>query len=166
MKVPPTVTGTRIEDFEQAYNADEQYQHFLDANAALNNVVLNAVNEEYADTAGGAADSDFSEYMWMENEEEFDKEVLQRLEEEELMEQCMIRHMLDNERPVGALMPQQQPQQQQQQQPTPAGAQQGSSAPRASTLNPHAAEFVPSWGRAADSAAATLPTVAPVPQQS
>lgn len=159
MKVPPTGTGTRIEDFEQAYNADEQYQHFLDANAALNNVVLNAVNEEYAETSGGAGDSDFSEYMWMENEEEFDKEVLQRLEEEELMEQCMIRHMLDNERPAAAVADPAQQQQQQQQQQPPAQQQQqagGLGVPRASTLNPHAAEFVPSWGRAPDSGAPTV----------
>ncbi|XP_019871296.1 polyadenylate-binding protein-interacting protein 2B isoform X2 [Aethina tumida] len=42
------------------------------------------------------AQEDFSEYLWMENEEEFDKEVMQRLEEEALMEQC-IEAMLDDE---------------------------------------------------------------------
>ncbi|CAH0561954.1 unnamed protein product [Brassicogethes aeneus] len=42
------------------------------------------------------AEDDFSEYLWMENEEEFDKEELQRLEEEALMEQC-IEAMLDDE---------------------------------------------------------------------
>lgn len=39
---------------------------------------------------------DFSEYMWMENEEEFDKQVMQQLEEEALMEQCM-EAMLEDE---------------------------------------------------------------------
>lgn len=34
-------------------------------------------------------DDDFSEYMWMENEEEFDKLEMQRLEEEALMQQCV-----------------------------------------------------------------------------
>lgn len=42
-------------------------------------------------------DDDFSEYMWMMNEEEFDKEEMQRLEEEALMEQC-IEAMFDLER--------------------------------------------------------------------
>ncbi|XP_066993262.1 polyadenylate-binding protein-interacting protein 2 [Anabrus simplex] len=42
-------------------------------------------------------EGDFSEYMWMENEEEFDKQVMQQLEEEALMEQC-IEAMLEDER--------------------------------------------------------------------
>ncbi|XP_003424722.1 polyadenylate-binding protein-interacting protein 2B isoform X1 [Nasonia vitripennis] len=42
-------------------------------------------------------EDDFSEYMWMENEEEFDKQVLQQLEEEELMEEC-LEAMLEEER--------------------------------------------------------------------
>ncbi|XP_034659969.1 polyadenylate-binding protein-interacting protein 2 [Drosophila subobscura] len=39
---------------------------------------------------------DFSEYMWMENEEEFDKNELQRLEEEEIMQEC-IEAMMEDE---------------------------------------------------------------------
>lgn len=42
---------------------------------------------------------DFSEYMWMENEEEFDQQVMKQLEEEALMEQC-IEAMLEEEREV------------------------------------------------------------------
>lgn len=34
-------------------------------------------------------------YMWMENEEEFDKEEMQRLTEEELMEQAKEAMLLD-----------------------------------------------------------------------
>lgn len=34
-------------------------------------------------------ENDFSEYMWMMNEEEFDKAEMQRLEEQSMMEQCM-----------------------------------------------------------------------------
>lgn len=41
-------------------------------------------------------EDDFSEYLWMENEEEFDKLEMQRLEEEALMEQC-IEAMLEDE---------------------------------------------------------------------
>lgn len=44
----------------------------------------------------GSLDDDFSEYLWMENEEEFDKLEMQRLEEEALMEQC-IEAMLEDE---------------------------------------------------------------------
>lgn len=36
-----------------------------------------------------SVDDDFTEYLWMENEEEFDKLEWQRLEEEELMKQCI-----------------------------------------------------------------------------
>lgn len=46
--------------------------------------------------AGPNFDEDFSEYMWMENEEEFDKQEMQRLEEEALMEQC-IEAMIQDE---------------------------------------------------------------------
>lgn len=35
------------------------------------------------------AETSFEEYLWMENEEEFDKSELQRLEEEALMRECM-----------------------------------------------------------------------------
>jgi hypothetical protein len=40
-------------------------------------------------------EDDFSEYLWMENEEEFDKEVMQRLEEEALMEECIEAMLAD-----------------------------------------------------------------------
>ncbi|KAL0858586.1 hypothetical protein ABMA27_012426 [Loxostege sticticalis] len=43
-----------------------------------------------------APPDDFEDYMWMENEEEFDKQVMQQLEEEALMEQC-IEAMLEDE---------------------------------------------------------------------
>ncbi|KAF7993270.1 hypothetical protein HCN44_006330 [Aphidius gifuensis] len=52
--------------------------------------------EQEADLPGGE-NGDFSEYMWMENEEEFDKQVLEQLEEEELMEEC-LEAMLEEER--------------------------------------------------------------------
>lgn len=44
-------------------------------------------------------DGDFSEYMWMENEEEFDQQVMKQLEEEALMEQC-IEAMLEEEHEI------------------------------------------------------------------
>uniref|UniRef100_A0AAG5CSC5 Ataxin-2 C-terminal domain-containing protein n=1 Tax=Anopheles atroparvus TaxID=41427 RepID=A0AAG5CSC5_ANOAO len=42
-----------------------------------------------------APSDDFAEYMWMENEDEFDMQELQRLEEEELMDQCIEAMILD-----------------------------------------------------------------------
>ncbi|XP_044765326.1 polyadenylate-binding protein-interacting protein 2 isoform X2 [Coccinella septempunctata] len=44
---------------------------------------------------GPSGEDVFSEYLWMENEEEFDKEVMQRLEEEALMEQCIEAMLAD-----------------------------------------------------------------------
>ncbi|XP_069961621.1 polyadenylate-binding protein-interacting protein 2 isoform X1 [Bactrocera oleae] len=41
-------------------------------------------------------EQDFSEYLWMENEEEFDKNELKRLEEEDIMKEC-IEAMLEDE---------------------------------------------------------------------
>ncbi|KAL4718741.1 hypothetical protein ACJJTC_013390, partial [Scirpophaga incertulas] len=50
----------------------------------------------YAVPPAAAPQDDFEDYMWMENEEEFDKQVMQQLEEEALMEQC-IEAMLEDE---------------------------------------------------------------------
>lgn len=98
---------------------------------------------------------DFAEYMWMENEDEFDMQELQRLEEEELMDQCIEAMMLD-EMASGERMPtvagnvpresglmnilsslhlDKEPQQHQQSKNVNV---------EKSTLNPLAAEFVPS----------------------
>lgn len=44
--------------------------------------------ENQDDISSDNAES-FEEYLWMENEEEFDKSELQRLEEEALMKECM-----------------------------------------------------------------------------
>ncbi|XP_015112829.1 polyadenylate-binding protein-interacting protein 2 [Diachasma alloeum] len=99
----------------------------------------------------GGENGDFSEYMWMENEEEFDKQVLEQLEEEELMEEC-LEAMLEEE------------QQHQRNQTSVAwcnavaGENSGNELcqqlgslrvhgelAKSSTLNPNAAEFVPSF---------------------
>ncbi|CAH1153684.1 unnamed protein product [Phaedon cochleariae] len=82
-----------------------------------------------------APENDFSEYLWMENEEEFDKEVMQRLEEEALMEQCIEAFMNDETNPGT-------PTNQQNATPSPDNVAQNSK------LNPEAAEFVPSTRRA------------------
>lgn len=41
------------------------------------------------DDNGNDGVENFEEYLWMENEEEFDKNELQRLEEEALITECM-----------------------------------------------------------------------------
>lgn len=104
------------------------------------------------DISGGPNyDEDFSEYMWMENEEEFDKQEMQRLEEEALMEQC-IEAMLQDE-----IDAQEQQQDGQPKEDATESAKELCSAlstlqvtkdqkanVEKSTLNPLAAEFVPS----------------------
>lgn len=45
--------------------------------------------ENQDDVGNENAEINFEEYLWMENEEEFDKTELQRLEEEALMRECM-----------------------------------------------------------------------------
>lgn len=49
-----------------------------------------------ADDFGSESAETFDDYMWMENEEEFDKTEMARLEEEELIKQCM-EHAQDDE---------------------------------------------------------------------
>ncbi|XP_050071202.1 uncharacterized protein LOC126559130 [Anopheles maculipalpis] len=113
-------------------------------------------------TTTGAAD-DFAEYMWMENEDEFDMQELQRLEEEELMDQCIEAMMMDEMASaelmasaalvgnvpresglVNILSSLQLDKDQQQliRQPKDVNVEK-------STLNPLAAEFVPSFGQRA-----------------
>lgn len=56
--------------------------------------------DDVLDVSVYSAEVDFTEYLWMENEEEFDKQEWQRLEEEELMEQCyenMLEEVLEYE---------------------------------------------------------------------
>lgn len=47
-------------------------------------------------------EGDFSEYLWMENEEEFEQQIMQQLEEEALMQQC-IEAMQDEMNSVGPM---------------------------------------------------------------
>ncbi|KAK0183365.1 hypothetical protein PV327_001414 [Microctonus hyperodae] len=111
---------------------------------------LDNVEQEVDIPAG--ENGDFAEYMWMENEEEFDKQVMEQLEEEELMEEC-LEAMLEEER-------------QHQRNQTSTAWSHATSADsnsgnelcqqlnslrvhgdlaKTSTLNPDAAEFVPSF---------------------
>ena len=60
-------------------------------------IVNNSVDTNNADSDDGLNDAphspsregDFSEYMWMENEEEFEEQIMQQLEEEALVQQCI-----------------------------------------------------------------------------
>lgn len=74
------------------YNYGDTY--FLENNLNENGTPANSNSIDECDSP--TTDGDFSEYLWMENEEEFDKEVMQQLEEEALMEQC-IEAMLEDE---------------------------------------------------------------------
>ncbi|CAH1642818.1 unnamed protein product [Spodoptera littoralis] len=87
---------------------------------------------------------DFADYMWMENEEEFDKQVMQQLEEEALMEQC-IEAMLEDEQRERHNRPTANGHNHQHYPTTSNGAPSLSleETVSRSTLNPLAAEFVP-----------------------
>ncbi|XP_048003146.1 translation initiation factor IF-2 isoform X2 [Leguminivora glycinivorella] len=90
--------------------------------------------------AGAAPPDDFADYMWMENEEEFDKQVMQQLEEEALMEQC-IEAMLEDEQ-------REQLERHNPHYPTTSNGNPSLSLEETvsrSTLNPLAAEFVPTF---------------------
>lgn len=89
MKVPPNPGS--VNEFD-SFDDENYYNDGIPVHGNGANVVVD-------DYSPPPEDPDFSEYMWMENEEEFDKEVMQRLEEEELMEQCMMQHMLEVDRP-------------------------------------------------------------------
>lgn len=60
-------------------------------------IVSNSVDSNNADSDDGLNDAphspsregDFSEYMWMENEEEFEEQLMQQFEEEALVQQCI-----------------------------------------------------------------------------
>ncbi|KPJ05374.1 Polyadenylate-binding protein-interacting protein 2B [Papilio xuthus] len=88
-----------------------------------------------------APPDDFADYMWMENEEEFDKQVMQQLEEEALMEQCIEAMLEDEQRERHRPVPNGH-----NHYPTTSNGQASCSLEEAvsrSTLNPLAAEFVP-----------------------
>ncbi|XP_063371816.1 proteoglycan 4 [Cydia amplana] len=96
----------------------------------------------YAGAGYGAAPAppdDFADYMWMENEEEFDKQVMQQLEEEALMEQCIEAMLEDEQRELERHNPHY---------PTTSNGNPSLSLEETvsrSTLNPLAAEFVPTF---------------------
>lgn len=46
-------------------------------------------SSDYDEFRSDSEGDDFSEFLWMENEEEFDDQELQKLEEQELMNECM-----------------------------------------------------------------------------
>lgn len=52
--------------------------------------------ESTEDFGSESAEHTFDEYMWMVNEEEFDKIEMQRLDEEELIRQC-LEHAQDDD---------------------------------------------------------------------
>ncbi|XP_058057702.1 polyadenylate-binding protein-interacting protein 2B [Anopheles bellator] len=117
-----------------------------------------SVGSHSHEESSGPVGDDFAEYMWMENEDEFDEQELQRLEEEELMDQCIEAMMLDEmaaaERMAGAAFMGNVPresglmnilsslQHDKEQQQLLAKAKNVNV--ETSTLNPLAAEFVPS----------------------
>lgn len=89
MKMPDHNIGSSSSGYSNAGNYSDSYDSDPDG-------YITPPNEDNSAGGGPNYDEDFSEYMWMENEEEFDKQEMQRLEEEALMEQC-IEAMLQDE---------------------------------------------------------------------
>jgi len=66
-------------------------------NQSEEQIVNNSVDVNNEDSDDGLNDAphspsregDFSEYMWMENEEEFEEQIMLQLEEEALIQQCI-----------------------------------------------------------------------------
>lgn len=88
MKLPFSLTGCSGSGY-----------HYSDAPFEIDENDIDRLDDAL-DASVYSAEDDFTEYLWMENEEEFDKLEWQRLEEEELMEQCMenmLADVLDNE---------------------------------------------------------------------
>lgn len=144
MKMPDHNIGSSSSGYSNGGNYSDSYDSDPDG-------YITPPNEDNSGTGGPNYDEDFSEYMWMENEEEFDKQEMQRLEEEALMEQC-IEAMLQDE-----IDAQEQQQGGQPKEESTESAKELCSAlstlqvtkdqkanVEKSTLNPLAAEFVPS----------------------
>lgn len=53
------------------------------------------VEDDFSTPPNEEETDDFSDYLWMENEEEFDKQEMQKLEDEALMEECIEAMLLD-----------------------------------------------------------------------
>lgn len=66
-------------------------------NQADEQIISNPTDSNNTDSDDGLNDAphspsregDFSEYMWMENEEEFEEQLMQQFEEEALVQQCL-----------------------------------------------------------------------------
>ncbi|XP_026465034.1 uncharacterized protein LOC113367662 [Ctenocephalides felis] len=99
MKIPLTPpVGNNNGYYNNGLDFGDHHQHHQAVNNHINNSALHQPQPPQLDELGSPRlDEDFSEYLWMENEEEFDKQVMQQLEEEALMEQC-IEAMLEDER--------------------------------------------------------------------
>ncbi|KAF5291987.1 hypothetical protein FQA39_LY14148 [Lamprigera yunnana] len=84
------------------YYGYEDVSHLAETNAMdnSNNPPMTEPAEQQQPASN--AENDFAEYLWMENEEEFDKQVMQQLEEEELMEQCIEAMLAEEHRSTNA----------------------------------------------------------------
>jgi len=79
---------------------------------ADDHIINNSAENNLAESDDGLNDAphspsregDFSEYLWMENEEEFEQQIMQQLEEEALMQQC-IEAMQDEMNPFSSSTP-------------------------------------------------------------
>lgn len=82
------------------FNSYEETPYFFEQVEVVDaGIAINPID----DTNTTGVETDFSEYMWMEHMEEFDREVMKKLEEEALMEECLnFNAMLESERVEGS----------------------------------------------------------------
>lgn len=86
MKLPFSISG----------NSGSGY-HYSDSPFEIDENEIDR-SDDPLDLSAFNVEDDFTEYLWMENEEEFDKLEWQRLEEEELIKQCLENMMeLEND---------------------------------------------------------------------
>lgn len=91
--MPPGDNGSNNQEQSYIGNFEETPYFFEQVEVSDTGVPISPTD----DANSTSAEADFSEYMWMEHMEEFDREVMKKLEEEALTEDC-INWMLEDER--------------------------------------------------------------------
>jgi hypothetical protein len=83
MKVPNLSGNSFVGGGDQSYDDHDQ----------TTNSDYDDVLEFSSEGEGASASNDFSDFLWMENEELFETEVYASLEEQELMNECLEAHL-------------------------------------------------------------------------
>lgn len=82
-RLPPTSLGSSGNFVQEVPDGHDIFENEYDPEEIYVYSEYNTSNDD------NLSDNFFNEYLWMANEEEFEQEEIQRLEEEELINQCM-----------------------------------------------------------------------------